>query len=221
MARSVADLEALRRHWGHEHWLVGGMSFGAALALAYAGEHPDRVQGVAFVSCLVRLAGQPDWFDGYRRAHLERIPEPARARFLELRRLRRESGDADPAVAAEARRIALAAEFADAATARHFAGQLEAELAAVNHEVNRELGDDFVRYFAAPELRSRLRALRCPVLLVHGEADPRPMEAVEALAAELPHARVVRLPGAGHFPLWETPDALQGLLRELVASAPA
>jgi proline iminopeptidase len=197
------------------------VSFGAALALAYAAEHPDRVEAVAFVSCLVRLAGQPDWFDDYRRAHLARIPEPARARYRALRRLRKEAGDADPDLAAEARRIALAAEFADAEVARRFAGQLEAELAAVNHEVNRELGDDFVRYFATPEVQARLRVLRCPVLLVHGEADPRPVAAVEALAAELPQARVVRLPGAGHFPLWETPDTLQRLLRELVASAPA
>jgi proline iminopeptidase len=221
MARSVADLEALRRHWRHARWLVGGVSFGAALALAYAAEHPERVEGVAFVSCLVRLAGQPDWFEAYRRARLELIPAPARARYLELRRLRQEGRDADPALAAEARRLALAAEFADGETARRFADQLEAELAAVNHEVNRDLGEDFFRYFAAPGLRPRLRALACPVLLVHGAADPRPVEAVEALSAELPRARLVRLPGAGHFPLWEAPEALRGHLRAFVASAPA
>jgi pimeloyl-ACP methyl ester carboxylesterase len=83
------------------------------------------------------------------------------------------------------------------------------------------LGDDFVRYFAAPALRAKLPAIACPVLLAHGAADPRPLTAVEALAAELPNARVVRLPGAGHFPVWEAPDALRGLLRELVGSAPA
>jgi proline iminopeptidase len=214
MARSVADLEALRRHWGHERWLVGGVSFGAALALAYAAEHPERVEGVAFVSCLVRLAGQPDWFEEYRRAHLARMPQPARVRYLELRRLRRENGDADPALAAEARQIALAAEFADARTARRFAGQLEAELAAMNHEVNRELGEDFVRYFAAPELRPKLRALACPVLLVHGAEDPRPLAALEALAAELSNGRLVPLSSVGHFPIWEAPPALREVLRE-------
>lgn len=49
MDRLVADVEALRRHWGHERIAVVGHAFGAALALAYAGAHPDRV---AATGCL-------------------------------------------------------------------------------------------------------------------------------------------------------------------------
>jgi pimeloyl-ACP methyl ester carboxylesterase len=60
MARWVADLDALRRHWGHRCWVVGGHSFGAALAIAYALEHPERTEAVIYVSCIVRLHGQPD-----------------------------------------------------------------------------------------------------------------------------------------------------------------
>jgi proline iminopeptidase len=39
----VADIERLRRHLGIERWMVFGGSWGSALALAYAQEHPDRV----------------------------------------------------------------------------------------------------------------------------------------------------------------------------------
>lgn len=39
----VADLERLRVHRGVDRWLVFGGSWGSALALAYAEEHPDRV----------------------------------------------------------------------------------------------------------------------------------------------------------------------------------
>src|SRR5690348_15392069 len=42
----IEDIEALRRHLGIERWLVCGGSWGAALALAYAGRHPDRVSGL-------------------------------------------------------------------------------------------------------------------------------------------------------------------------------
>ena len=86
IARSVADLEALRIHWGYRSWVVAGHSFGAALALAYALEQPDRTEAVIFMSCVVRLAGQPDWYSQYRRARLERMPEPIRQRYLRLRR---------------------------------------------------------------------------------------------------------------------------------------
>ncbi|XQM34050.1 Proline iminopeptidase [Cupriavidus sp. H19C3] len=39
----IADLEALRKHLGIVRWSVVGGSWGAALALAYAGRHPEAV----------------------------------------------------------------------------------------------------------------------------------------------------------------------------------
>lgn len=42
----VADIEALRQHWGVEQWLIFGGSWGSTLALAYAVTHPERVQGL-------------------------------------------------------------------------------------------------------------------------------------------------------------------------------
>jgi proline iminopeptidase len=220
MARSIVDLEALRRHWGYERWLVGGVSFGAALALAYALEHPDRVEALAYVSCAVRLNGQPDWTEQFRRARIERIPEPERTRYLELQRHCNERSDADPSLATAARRLIATTDFGHVELARRMTNRIEAELATVNQEVNRELGDDFDRYFMAPGVRDRLRALDCPVLLVHGAADPRPVAATEALAAELPRARLVCLPDVGHYLHWEAPETLRDLLRGLIVSGP-
>lgn len=45
-ARLIADLEAVREQLGIARWGVVGGSWGAALALAYAGTHPARVSGV-------------------------------------------------------------------------------------------------------------------------------------------------------------------------------
>jgi pimeloyl-ACP methyl ester carboxylesterase len=92
----------------------------------------------------------------------------------------------------------------------------QAELAAVNGDVNRKLGADFQRVFATPTVGQRLRALDVPVLLVHGEADSRPLAAVEALATELPHGRLVALDGVAHFPYWEAPENMRRLLRDFL-----
>ena len=92
MARWVDDLEALRRHWGHERWIVAGHSFGAAVALAYALAHPERAEAVIYLSCVVRLDGQPDWYEQYRQARLERMPPQVRRRLLELRGRRSAAG---------------------------------------------------------------------------------------------------------------------------------
>jgi Predicted hydrolases or acyltransferases (alpha/beta hydrolase superfamily) len=217
MGQAVADLDTLRRHWGHPWWVVAGHSFGAALALAYALEHPDRTEAVIYVSCVVRLEGQPDWYEAYRQARLDRLPGARRARFLELNRLR-EQGPLPSPLATERRSLTVHTEFADPATAERMRAPLLAEFAAVNDQVNRELGADFSRYFARESIRSGLRAIEVPVLLIHGTADPRPIAAVEALAAVLPHPRLIRLEGVGHFPFWESPDVLRAILRDFLAS---
>ena len=66
-------------------------------------------------------------------------------------------------------------------------------------------------------MRQRLRTLDLPMLLVHGDADPRPVSAVQALASELPQSRLVVLDGVAHFPYWEAPERLEQLLRTFLA----
>jgi proline iminopeptidase len=46
----ISELEGLRAEMSLRKWIVGGHSFGADLALAYALEHPDRVAGVLSIS---------------------------------------------------------------------------------------------------------------------------------------------------------------------------
>jgi proline iminopeptidase len=50
IARAIADLEALRQHWGHRSWIVGGHSWGADLSLLYALEYPGKVDAVLYMS---------------------------------------------------------------------------------------------------------------------------------------------------------------------------
>jgi uncharacterized protein len=167
---------------------------------------------------VVRLEGQPDWYEQFRRARVERMPPPVRRRYLQLRRRRDAPGPADHALEAELRRLSARTDFADPDGMEHLVKRQEAELTAVNDDVNRTLGANFQRFFATPTVRQRLRALDLPVLLVHGQADPRPAAAVEALASELRHSRLVVLDRVGHFPYWEAPEALRSLLRDLLAA---
>jgi len=72
---------------------------------------------------------------------------------------------------------------------------------------------------AGTDLRAGLPALALPTLVVHGEADPIcPPGAGRALAAAIPGARLLLLPGAGHAALLtrqaEVAAALLALARE-------
>jgi proline iminopeptidase len=72
----LADLEAIRRHYGVERWIVGGHSWGADLALAYAMHYPEHVHG--FI-CIAggRVHNDREWHRVYeerRDLGLETLP---------------------------------------------------------------------------------------------------------------------------------------------------
>jgi len=72
---------------------------------------------------------------------------------------------------------------------------------------------------ARPDARPMLGTLAIPALVIAGEDD----ETVDAaltreLADLLPGARLVVIPGAGHMPMVEQPDATSAALREFLAS---
>ena len=60
-------------------------------------------------------------------------------------------------------------------------------------------------------------SVRCPTLIAVGENDVRDFHEIGArLAGEIPGARLVTIPGAGHLPNLETPEAFDRLLLEFL-----
>ena len=59
----------------------------------------------------------------------------------------------------------------------------------------------------------------CPTTLIHGERDQMtPLKGARALAARIPGARVVVVPGAGHMAMLERPQATLEALRGALAA---
>lgn len=199
----VADLEALREHWGLERLTLAGYSWGGLLALLYALEHPGRVGRLALVSPAPTWRAARDRFEAtFARRNLA----PA---LQEERRRLRESGLRERDPAAFQRRLfelSVAPYFFDPSRARELTpfritGRTQ-------QEVWQSLGDF--------DLRPRLPELRgLPALVVHGEEDPIPIEAARA-TAELIGARFEAFPRCGHVPhveaFEEFRDAVGGFL---------
>lgn len=78
--------------------------------------------------------------------------------------------------------------------------------------------DGFVRemrtIMSRPDSRQSLGRIGCPTLVLCGRADAAtPPERHEEMAASIPDATLVVLPGCGHLPPLERPDAVSAQLR--------
>jgi pimeloyl-ACP methyl ester carboxylesterase len=105
----------------------------------------------------------------------------------------------------------------------HLEGPVGQEVMAMAERVGQEA---FLRQQAAilgrPDSRPDLPGLRIPTLVAAGEGDVlTPPALAEEMAAAIPSARLALLPGCGHLPPLEDPEATTALLRAwLTETAP-
>jgi proline iminopeptidase len=210
--RFVADLDAVREHFGLERTALLGHSWGAQLALSYALAHPERVSALVYVAG-TGIGPDSDWYGAFTENFLARLGgHPERlARWQELADLPRLSE------AAERERAVLqwSAEFEDRERALEHAGRMADPWFGVNAECNRALNAERQRTWGTPRLYAACQTLGLPVVIVDGARDIRPRSAVDSLARALPRVRRVALPDAGHLPWVEDPKGF----REAVAMA--
>jgi proline iminopeptidase len=213
VAANVADLEALRVHYGHERWVVAGHSWGASLALLYALAHPERTAGVVYLS---GVGSHPGWHAAFREEDRRRRGEEGVARLVALRQQWESSGSLEDERAFCVEQWSI--DYADQQQARKLAARLFRDDARIARDVHRELWASAVETLADPALPQRLRELDVPALVIHGELDPRPHWSAQQLAGLLPRARFVMLEGAGHNPWVEMPDEVESVLGGFLTS---
>jgi proline iminopeptidase len=207
--RFVADLEAVRQTVvGGRCWLVGH-SWGANLALAHAQMHATNLQGVVYL-CGTGLEWWPIYTRRHKQRQAERLGPELGERMNELRdkkRTRREDQ--------EYQLLYLRSELADPDNVR-LAGAILQEF-SINHAVNAAINEE-VKGWDLSLQKSRCRAVMVPVSVIHGEADPRPSEAVDSLVEALPLASRRTLEGVGHWPWIEQPEPTGRLFKDVLTS---
>jgi len=180
---AVADLRALLDHLGLGRVDLVGQSMGGWTALALALESPERVRALVLA----------DTLGGIHAAEIARAYAEAR-----------EANGAPPLAAAPllGHHVAIDAALLARDPARAWlyqalGGMGEPDVAAVTP-----------RLLSTRRDPAAVGALPCPLLCVVGERDPLfPPSVVRAAAALLPGARVVEIPGSGHSPYFEEPEA--------------
>jgi proline iminopeptidase len=209
VAQFIADIESLRQHFGYEHWTLIGHSWGATLALAYAWEHPERVEKLLYVSG-VGLGNE--WRTAYREEREKRLRPEENARLAELSDRERNAEEE-----IEFLTLAWARDYFDRDTGFGESRRLANEGFAINYACNRELGDE-VKTWGEAELMGRCFAVEAPVLILHGAQDPRPSWATDSMLECLPFVDRIVFEDCGHYPWIEQRDDFTAVVREFIGS---
>jgi proline iminopeptidase len=217
VASHIADLEAVRRHFGLRRMTLLGHSWGALLAAGYARQHPDAV------AALIAVSPSPLRRDPYAERVMPRVTAwMDSATLAEV--VARDAARRDPAGDARATcrafyellvRGALA-DPSDVDVARRVArGFCGAPAPALRNQLR--VDSLTLASLGAYDWRDRFRASRFPVLVLAGASDVDPVEAYREWVGAFPDARLVRLDGAGHFSYIERPDAFTDAVANFLA----
>ena len=192
-AALLEDLAAAAAATGDARPVVGGLSFGAAVALRYALAHPERVRALV-------LASYPA---GPASAHGSAARALAFAEAIEREGLER----------AGARYVWGAGSGLDPAGAALVRqGFLEHEPHALAHVLREFLA--LLSPVAA--LAPRLSRLELPALLICGGRDEGALPESRTLARLLPKAELHVIPGAGHVVNLAAPAAFDAVLLDFL-----
>jgi proline iminopeptidase len=207
ISKHIADLETVRQHFKLDKITLLGNSWGGLLVSAYAAAHPDKVQRM-----ILHSPAPPT--KAFLIEDAEEIQARAEQRFNadQKKRFRVVSNpqtwvkaDDPRAVCREFFQLLLPLYLSRLETASRFKGDVcsGSEEAVRNQQVvNMYIWSSLGEFNLLPSLG----VVKSPVLVIHGAADPIPVEASEAWAAAMPNARLLVIKDAGHIPQIETPE---------------
>ena len=176
----VDDLELVVDAEGIERFPLLGVSQGAAVAVAFAARHPERVERLVLASA-------------YGRGRLARATtdEQRREAALDLEVARLGWGRDDPSF-----RQMFTSQFLPDGTREQWEAfnELQRRTTSPANAVR------FLETFARIDVTGLAPLVRCPTLMLHSRDDRRqPLSAAKELAALIPGCRLVPLPSRNHI----------------------
>ena len=207
VSKHIEDLEAVRTYFKLGKMTLLGNSWGGLLLGYYAAAHPDKVERMVLHS-----PGSPT--RAFAVEMIEEIQSRIDQRYDAARRKRYSLvanpntwvKSADPrAVCREFFQMLLPVYVSKPESAKLFKGDVcsgSEEAVRYQQFVNAQINNSLGEWNLLPSLN----VVRSPVLVIHGTADPIPIESSEAWASAIPNAQLLLINGAGHIPQIEQPE---------------
>lgn len=204
----IDDMERIRQQLRIEQWLLFGGSWGGALALLYAQQHPQRVLAMILRGVFLARQADMDWFlgNGVNRIY----PQPWQDFLSSIPAMPETSlmqglhetvfGNDDAAARGAAKQwqawsgqVALGNDFSfsDEAVDDQALKQVQMEVHYAKHGY----------FIGENQILENCAVLQhIPTVIIHGQNDLTcPLEAGWHLHQAMPHAQYIVLPNAGHI----------------------
>jgi len=192
---TIADLEALRKHLGFKKWTVFGQSWGAIVAVAYAAEHPDRVDRLV-------LASIPGFRDrDYQVLSTNLMARAGTERMFEITQQARQAKTAAESAAIQVFSL-TPYYFFDSDLGSDLLKRARPELFDGNTFIDlyQDVNDNNFAWIRAGVAKWKGRAL-----IIQGHQDPCGAAMAYELGTFLPNSTIYMMDGAGHFTFIEKP----------------
>lgn len=208
----VEDLEGIRTSFKLGRMNLLGHSWGGLVAMFYAIKYPENLNSLILVNSTPATSRMRDSSFAILSSRISPGDSTAAARILQSEGF----AQRDPNVVAEFMRLVFRGSFAD----RRFADSLTLRFDSTyarRSALNRHLEKD--PRLQSYDLHSRLAKVRCPTLIITGDADMVPEDATTSLQNAIRDSELEVLERCGHFPYIERPDVFFPILTRFLKKA--
>ncbi len=198
MVTMIEDLDGVRKEFGLEKMNLVGQSWGALIAINYVLKYPDRVKNLVL---LEPAPGSSEYLQQVQQTIMKRLSKKELERLTEISQKPELRSDPD-----------LFREFMNIRMKTYFYDSTLAEKKNFNYFDSDRIkkffssSANFGPYMLNYNLFEELKNIKCPTLIIHGEYDVIPTEAIERMGQEINNSELHIVEKSGHFVHIEKPE---------------
>lgn len=208
METMVDDLEGIRKELNIDKMNLVGQSWGALIAINYILKYPGNVKNLIL---LEPAPGSSEYIQQVQQTIIKRLSKEDLEQLTKISQ--------NPELRYDPN---LFKEFMNIRMKTYFYDSTFAEKKNFNYFDSDKIQKFFASsamfgpYLMSYNLYDKMRAIDCPVLIIHGDYDVIPTEAIERMGKEIKNSEVHIVKECGHFVHIEKPDFYFGTIRSFI-----